>query len=105
MLGLITSVSAQTHWESIIRHDDLWRYLPAISEPPAEWNQPGFSDTIWNTGIGGIGYGDYDDQTLRQEPVNSVYVRIKFMVDDTSVIEQVILDIDFVDAFVAYLRK
>lgn len=104
LLVLVTSISAQSHWESIILRSDPWRYLPATSEPPSDWNTPGFEDTPWNIGPGGIGYGDYDDSTRLQEAVNSLYLRIKFQVDDTSLIEQVLLDIDFDDAFVAYMN-
>jgi hypothetical protein len=103
-LGFITSIAAQSHWESIILYSDQWRYLPATSEPPAGWNQPDFIDDTWNTGPGGIGYGDYDDMTILQDAVSSLYLRIKFQVNDTSLIEQVLLDIDFDDAFVAYMN-
>jgi hypothetical protein len=104
LLFFLTSISAQSHWESIILFSDQWRYFPAVSEPPADWNTADFIDTTWNTGPGGFGYGDGDDATLLLDAVNSVYLRIKFQVDDTSVLEQVLLDIDYDDAFVAYLN-
>ena len=88
------SVMAQSHWESIVLRNNIWRYFPATNEPPSDWNAADFNDATWNIGPGGIGYGDGDDVTLLQEAVNSIYLRIKFQVDDTAVIEQVLLDID-----------
>jgi len=103
LLFVIQLVSAQSHWESITLGTDEWRYLPAVSEPPAGWNTPGFNDSTWSTGNGGFGYGDLDDATLIN-PVNSLYLRKSFNVDDTSVFEETLLDIDYDDAFVAYIN-
>jgi hypothetical protein len=86
LLFIIQLVSAQSHWESIILGTDEWRYLPAVTEPPSGWNSPGFDDLAWSTGKGGFGYGDLDDETLIN-PVNSLYLRKSFQVDDTSVID------------------
>jgi len=97
------SLFSQKHWESIVLASDTWKYLPAISEPPATWNQVGFVDSAWNTGPGGFGYADGDDATLTGA-VNSIYLRKKFTVDNTSIIDQLLLDIDYDDAFVLYLN-
>jgi hypothetical protein len=103
LLFVVQLVSAQSHWESIILGTDEWRYLPAVTEPPAGWNSPGFNDSAWSTGNGGFGYGDLDDETLIN-PVNSLYLRKSFQVDDTSVINEILIDIDYDDAFVAYMN-
>jgi len=79
-----------------------------IYRPPVNHLQTGMlqisTHATWNIGPGGIGYGDGDDVTLLQDSSYSIYLRIKFQVDDTAVIEQVLLDIDYDDAFVAYLN-
>ncbi len=103
LLFIIPLVSAQSHWESIILGTDEWRYFPAVTEPPSGWNSANFDDSAWSKGNGGFGYGDADDETIIS-PVNSVYLRINFQVGDTSVIEEVLLDIDYDDAFVAYMN-
>ncbi len=94
---------AQSHWESIVRADQTWKYLPATSEPDAGWNMPGFNDGSWQEGPGGIGYSDGDDATVI-DAVNSLYLRMNFAIGDTSIIESLLLDIDYDDAFVAYLN-
>jgi hypothetical protein len=103
LLFVIQLVSAQSHWESIILGTDEWRYLPAVTEPPSGWNSTGYNDSAWSTGNGGFGYGDLDDETLIN-PVNSLYLRKNFQIYDTSVIDGILLDIDYDDAFVAYMN-
>jgi len=103
-IGFPLLISAQSHWESIILAGDQWRYLPATSAPPAGWYQTTFIDTSWSIGQGGFGYGDEDDNTVVQ-PVNSIYLRINFQLEDKSVIGQLLLDIDYDDAFIAYLNN
>jgi hypothetical protein len=99
----ISFLSAQSHWESIILASNQWNYLPATSAPPSDWNLTDFNDSAWSKGPGGIGYGDADDATVIS-PVNSLYLRYSFQVNDTSIFEQVLLDIDYDDAFVAYMN-
>ncbi|MCF8226469.1 MAG: CotH kinase family protein [Bacteroidales bacterium] len=102
-LLFIFNASGQSHWESIVMADDFWRYLPALTEPPAGWNEAGFDDDGWSEAQGGIGYGDGDDQTLI-DPVNSLYLRTAFNVSPGVEVLTLILDIDYDDAFVAYLN-
>ncbi|MEI7503184.1 MAG: CotH kinase family protein, partial [Paludibacter sp.] len=94
---------SQKHWESIILASDTWSYLPALSEPPATWFQSTFDDSAWKTGAGGIGYADGDDATTIAA-VNSVYIRKKFTIANVDLIDQLLLDIDYDDAFVLYLN-
>lgn len=101
---LLSSISLYAQqWESIILAGDTWQYLPAQSEPPADWNMPGFDDTPWEEGPGGIGYADGDDATVIGT-VNSLYLRKTFQVQTLSEVEALLLDIDYDDAFVAYLN-
>jgi hypothetical protein len=102
-LYISPAMFSQNHWESIIIAGNQWQYLPAKSEPPAGWYQPGFDDNSWQTGHGGFGYADGDDATII-DTVNSVYLRTKFDVQDISLILQLLLDVDYDDAFVAYLN-
>jgi len=102
-LFLSLSLFSQKHWESIIQGNDIWSYLPAISEAPSNWNQPTFVDSTWKTGAGGFGYGDGDDATSI-DAVNTIYLRKKFTINDIGKIDQLLLDIDYDDAFVLYLN-
>ncbi|RQW07021.1 hypothetical protein EH222_07820, partial [candidate division KSB1 bacterium] len=91
------------HWESVIYAQDLWRYFPGTAEPDGRWRQVDFDDSGWLIGAGGIGYGDDDDRTII-EPVISLYMRRSFTIHDTAVIARAVLNIDYDDAFVAYLN-
>ncbi len=95
--------SGQGHWESVILSGQDWRYLPAVSEPPSDWMMPGFDDSAWMEGPGGIGYADGDDATVI-DPVNSLYLRRTFDLPVDTLIRRLVLDIDYDDAFVAYLN-
>lgn len=103
LLVLPFTLLAQSHWESIVLAGESWKYLPATSEPSAFWNQATFDDTAWKQGLGGIGLGDGDDATVISA-CNSVYLRRKLTINDIQIIEKVILDIDFDDAFVLYIN-
>lgn len=94
---------SQGHWESVILASQEWNYLSAVSEPPSEWMMPGFDDSAWMEGPGGIGYADGDDATVI-DPVNSLYLRRTFNVPVDTLIRRLLLDIDYDDAFVAYLN-
>jgi hypothetical protein len=98
-----SSVYSQSHWESIVLAEEQWRYFPANAEPPATWNQIAFDDSSWSLGNGGIGYGDGDDVTII-DTVSSLYLRKDFQIDNLTEIEDLLLDIDYDDGFVAYLN-
>ncbi|MFC0876363.1 CotH kinase family protein [Saccharicrinis sp. FJH2] len=102
-LVLTPFLYSQTKWESIVIEGDTWKYLQATYEPSADWYKTGFDDTSWKYGSGGFGYGDNDDLTILSN-INSVYIRKTFTVSDVSVINQLVLDIDYDDAFVCYLN-
>lgn len=93
----------QGHWQSVILAGQNWKYLPAVSEPPADWMMPGFYDGAWPEGPGGIGYADGDDATTIDR-VNSLYLRKTFDLQDDTLINSLLLDIDYDDAFVAFLN-
>jgi hypothetical protein len=105
MLALMsyTPVSAQLHWESMVIESDTWKYLAATSAPPADWYQNSFVDSGWKSGPGGLGYGDNDDVTV-VPACNSLYLRTQVTVSDVSVIKDLVLDIDYDDAFVLYIN-
>lgn len=98
----IMSQTAVT-WQTVVMAYDIWSYFPGTSEPPVNWAAPGFDDSSWPTGPGGIGYGDGDDATLTGQ-VGSLYLRKYFSLTDTSVISDMLLYVDFDDGFVAYIN-
>lgn len=94
------------HWETVIYDYEDWKYFVGTSEPESTWRTLSFDDSSWSQGPGGIGYGDGDDRTdISQEPAPlSLYLRNKFTIYDTSAILLAALNIDYDDAFVAYIN-
>jgi len=103
----------------LIAPGDTWKYFKGRTEassPITAWRQIGFNDTgpLWLSGPTGIGYGDNDDATTLTDmqqgvpPGNagywSIFCRKTFTLADPSTIEQLILEIDHDDGFVAYLN-
>ncbi len=91
------------YWQTIVDWGDEWKYIVPTQEPPADWNTINFNDQNWDTGKSGFGYGDDDDSTLVPTTM-SVYIRKKFLINDTSILKDAILHMDYDDSFVAYLN-
>ena len=92
------------HWETIIHADSLWRYFTPFFEPDPAWKDLVFDDSEWLVGPGGFGRGDDDDNTVLPDTVPTVYIRKTFEIIDTSIISSVLLQVDYDDAFVAYIN-
>ena len=75
------------HWETVVFEDDSWKYLEGTFEPDTNWRKLAFNDASWLQGIGGVGYGDGDDNTIIN-PVTSLYLRNTFTIIDTSEISE-----------------
>lgn len=101
----ISIANAQTnHWETAVYAGDNWRYFRGTQQPNTNWNNLQFSANSWQQGPGGIGFGDGDDATTVSGNITSLYVRKTFTVADTAQITRALLDIDYDDAFVAYIN-
>ncbi len=104
LISVLSGYGQTDHWETVFYADTLFRYSTSNDgEPPANWRETSFDDHLWQEGRGGIGYGDGDDNTVIPQ-CNALYYRITFNISDTSVITGASLDIDYDDAFVAYLN-
>mgnify|MGYP001627210331 CR=1 FL=1 len=91
------------HWESVVLDTQQWKYRVPNAAIPG-WNMPGFNDSSWLSGPGGMGFGDNDDNTLIPNPSVSVYMRKEFVVFDTASVVQAVFCMDYDDGFVAYLN-
>ena len=106
ILFAMLSLAAQSqinHWESVVLPGDTWSYQVPTSQPSANWTQVDFDDAQWSQGPSGIGYGDDDDQTVIDATL-AVYMRIEFTIVSLAEVEQLLLDMDYDDGFVAYLN-
>jgi len=92
------------HWKAVIDANHGCKYFIPDAEIGDAWKGPGFDDSGWTDGINGIGYGDGDDATVVPSGIHSVYIRFTFNLDDITLLEQLILDMDYDDGFAAYLN-
>jgi len=98
------AVNAQIdHYESVVLEGDEWTYTIPDRNTPLTWIENDFEDSNWLSGPSGIGYGDEDDHTV-VNPTISVFMRNRFEIFNVEDIQDLILDIDFDDGFVAYLN-
>ena len=100
---LTVLAASYMHWESLILENDVWKYLVPTVEPATNWYQTGFNDAAWSSGKGGIGYGDGDDSTVIAQ-CRSLYMRRQINIPDVSIIDNLLLDIDYDDGFILYLN-
>ncbi|HCE56805.1 MAG TPA: hypothetical protein DER09_03155, partial [Prolixibacteraceae bacterium] len=94
---------SQSHWESIVTETDEFKYYLPVTEPTEDWKVLNFNDQGWTSGKGGFGYADNDDNTV-VKVTKSMFLRRTFNLPDSVNIFNLILDIDYDDAFVAYLN-
>ncbi|MCF8230792.1 MAG: CotH kinase family protein [Bacteroidales bacterium] len=92
------------HWETAVNAYNDWKYLPTVDSVPPGWMNPDYVDSTWQTGSGGFGRGDGDDNTVLPDSITKVFIRKNFTVSDTSAIDGAFLHVDYDDAFVAYLN-
>lgn len=91
-------------WETVVRQGDTARYIVPTSSVSSSWIDPEFDDSAWQDGTFGFGYGDDDDATEVPNGTISVFTRATFSIEDVSIINDLLLHIDFDDGYVAYLN-
>ena len=96
--------SAAGIYKTLVNRGDNFRYLLPRSTPSSEWTSLDFDDSSWQQGASGFGYSDRDDATEVPAGTPSVYTRIVFTIDDLVLINNLILDIDFDDGFIAHIN-
>ena len=92
------------HWETIVQSSDYWNYEIGSFNLDDDWNTLNYNDQSWNTGPGGIGYGDNDDNTIISSNTLSLYMRKNFVIQDINDLSHLILHADYDDGFIAYLN-
>jgi len=107
----------------LVNNSDSWKYFVGICEPSGgltdprlkkpeplfvEWGAKNFDDNSWESGAGGLGYDDDDDETVVniQNLAYSLYIRQSFYVNSSiaSRNDALELSVDYDDAFIAYLN-
>ncbi len=93
-----------TFSRTLINQGDEFKYLIPTSEPNSNWNTSNFDDSNWPSGNSGFGYNDGDDATIIPNGTQSIYLRKTFTIKDLATISSIIIDLDYDDAFVAYIN-
>ncbi len=47
------------HWETIVYDNSNWSYIVPGASTPANWTDPSFDASSWNSGTGGFGFGHH----------------------------------------------
>ena len=89
---------------TLINQGDIFQYIVPASSINDNWKLPGFNGSGWSEGATGIGYNDGDDATLVPTGTIAIFARKSFVIDDPGSINELILDIDYDDSFVAYIN-
>jgi hypothetical protein len=89
---------------TLVNQGDEFKYLIPTSEPNSNWKSLSFDDSNWSSGPSGFGYADGDDATTIPNGTQSIYLRKIFAISNISTISSLILDMDYDDAFVAYIN-
>lgn len=92
---------------TLVSPGEIYTYHKGTNQPPGNWTSLAFDDSSWLSGASGIGYGDGDDATVLDDMMgnySTVYQRKVFNVADPTQIDQLMLQVDYDDGFVAYLN-
>ena len=108
----------------LIAEGAAWKYLRGLAEPSAgtQWTTSTFDDTAWDFGVEGFGY-DTDTTTqaslidavhtplpemhedgVNPDPFTVLYSARNFTVHDPVALDELILQLDYDDSFIAYIN-
>jgi hypothetical protein len=106
----LSSNSASIQTETILLQEGIEAkaMIPTDGSLGQAWTELAFNDSDWLSGNSGIGY-DYTgliglDIGAMRNVNQTVYVRIRFEVDNTMAIDKLVLRMKYEDGFVAYLN-
>ena len=103
--------SANTIAETVVSAGAECRWLVPTAELDDDWRVPAFDDSLWRSGVTGVGYG-YDglvgeggDSRAEMRGLNaSVFIRVPFEIEDPALVTAMTLRMKYEDGFVAYLN-
>jgi hypothetical protein len=81
-----------------------WKYWDLSSNPGTTWNTVGFNDTAWSIGIGHMGFGNSDEQTILTSGLISYYFRKKVTIEDANQLEDVYLHVVHDEGAIIYIN-
>lgn len=96
--------------EVFVSEGEAWKIFLGTEEPPAEWRSADFDDSSWRLAATPMGYGEKGLATEFPElrfKARAVYCRKTFEIGSVAgveAIEQLLIELDYDDGFVAYLN-
>jgi len=99
------NISKTITYQTIIERGDTWKYRVPSQNLGESWRKTDYNDSSWSNGASGFGYGDGDDNTYLSNGLKSIFIRKKFTVSDTADILEMVLHVDYDDAFIAYINN
>ena len=107
---LFSVLFGQAATVTLVRTNELWRYLDDGSNQGTAWRAPGFDDTAWLTGVPQFGYGDGDETTLvnfgpdQNNKYITTYFRYRFTVSNVSDLSNLHIGLVRDDGGVVYIN-
>ncbi|MBN2698241.1 MAG: CotH kinase family protein [Bacteroidales bacterium] len=99
----VGTARGQTHWESLLLESDIFKYTVTETALTADWIQRDYDDDSWSAAPGGFGYQDGDDRTVIPS-TTMLYLRKTLTLPPSVPVHELILDIDYDDAFIACIN-
>ena len=82
----------------------VWKYLDDGSNQGVAWQDLNFDDSDWKIGMGHMGFGEGDENTLLTPGFITYYFRKKVIIPDTTIIDSIYFNIVHDDGAVAYVN-
>ncbi|MCH2375098.1 MAG: CotH kinase family protein, partial [Planctomycetes bacterium] len=104
---LTTETTQTTTSDVLIDRGTTWRFAKGETAPPPAWNSLAFDDRSWLSGDAVVGFGYGDEATVLTDMrgrYHSVFFRATFDVPDPDAINDLFLEIDSDEGYVAYLN-
>ena len=89
---------------TLINEGESFKYIIPDENTDSQWMNTDFNHDDWQTGASGFGYSDGDDNTNIPPGTIAVFLRKEFTIESSENIDQLVLDIDYDDGFVAYIN-
>ncbi len=109
LLFLIVATEQSVSNAQLIDFDSSWKYYDNEQQPPDDpqgdtWIENAFDDGSWLSGNAELGYGDNDEATTINENTYTAYFRKSFDVIDSTIYDNLKLDLIYDDGAVVYLN-
>jgi len=91
-------------YRTLLKQGSTCNYLIPNSSTSNNWRAKDFNDNSWKSGVTGLGYGDGDDATIVPSGTRSIFLRQSFEIEDPTLIEELLLHVDYDDGFAAFIN-